>query len=59
MYHIFIIHLSTAEHLGSSHLLTLLKMNMAAQVSVELGGECVGHIPRSGITGMVGLFFAS
>lgn len=49
--HIFIAH-SSGGHLGCLHfLVTVKRMNMAMQVSVEEDAESLGYMPRSGIAG--------
>jgi hypothetical protein len=57
MYHIFCIHSSVEEHMGSFQLLTIINkadMNIVEHVSLLLVGTSSGYMPRSGITGYSG-----
>ena len=54
MYHIFCIHSSVEEHLGSFQLLAIINkaaMNIVEHVSFLLVGTSSGYMPRRGILG--------
>jgi hypothetical protein len=54
MYHIFCIHSSVEEHLGSIQLLAIINkaaMNIVGNVSLLQVGVSSGYMPRSGIAG--------
>jgi hypothetical protein len=59
MYHIFCIHSSVEEHLGSFQLLAMISkaaMNIVEHVSLLQVGTSSGYMPRRGIAGsLVGL----
>jgi hypothetical protein len=57
MYHIFCIHSSVEEHLGSFKFLAIINkaaMNIVGHVSLLHVGASSGYMPRSGITGSSG-----
>ena len=57
MYHIFCIHSSVEEHLGSFQLLTIINkaaMNIGRHVSFLPFGASSGYMPRRGISGSSG-----
>jgi hypothetical protein len=57
MYHIFCIHSSVEEHLGSFQLLVIINkaaINIVEHASFLYVGACFGYMPRSGIAGSSG-----